>query len=519
MKDVCEETDGVSTSVSCSRRTCLKLAGTAVTVSGIATGPAVAGPTDGYGVGGYGAGAYGSPGELLVSTDGAIVGETTATLDGSLGALGDADSASVGVQYRRVNVSSWSSSATETLSETGSFSVSLSGLTDGVEYQYRAVASTSDGDTATGSIVSFTTAESSVGVQTDGATDVTETTATFNGSLTDLGNADSADAGFEYRAIGSDSWTETSTQTLSSTGSFSESAFGLPSGTDCEVRARCSAADGDSDTGSLATFRTKEATIELEDSHTITIEGPSDGPRDYEFAVEADLAKDDAMGATIDSNDTIDGTTASGTVYGGRDSYTYTGSVTWFDGDDGLTVYIDGSEVDPATLGETHTITIESPDGSNRNYEFAVEADLAKDDAMNASINDGDTIDGTTATGSVYGGRDSYTYTGNLVRFAGEDVTVYIDGSEVDPATLVETHTVTIESSDTSYRPYEFGVGGNLAKDDALGATFDDNDTIDGTTASGSVAGGRDSYTYTGTLTWETRNGVTAFVDGHERNA
>ena len=247
-----------------SRRSWLKTLGVGTSVITFGSGTATS-TSDGYGEGGYGEGGYGdSTDSLTVTTDGASdVGETSVTLDGSLTDLGGASSADVFFEYRKTGVSTWSTTATQTLSSTGSFSASLPGLSDGVDYEFRAVASASDGDTDTGSTNNFTTIEHSVVVSTDSTTDIGETTATLNGAVTDLGNANSADVSFEYRDASVSNWTSTSVQTLSSTGSFSVSISGFVDGVDYEFRAVASASDGDSDTGSITGFTTVEPTVNV----------------------------------------------------------------------------------------------------------------------------------------------------------------------------------------------------------------------------------------------------------------
>ncbi|MFB6136106.1 MAG: S8 family serine peptidase [Halobacteriaceae archaeon] len=93
-------------------------------------------------------------------------------------------------------------------------------------------------------------------VTTDAPTNVGDTSATLNGTLSDLGGANSADCYFEYRESGASSWTSTAAQTLSSTGSFNASVDGLSAGTDYEYRAVADASDGQSDTGGVVTFTT-----------------------------------------------------------------------------------------------------------------------------------------------------------------------------------------------------------------------------------------------------------------------
>ncbi|WP_396610542.1 DNRLRE domain-containing protein [Haloferax sp. S1W] len=257
------------------------------------------------------------------------VGETTATLEGTLTDLGGAASADVSFEYRKVGASNWATTATQTLSATGSFSESVDGLTDGVEYEYRAVATASDGDTATGSVVTFTTTDDPPAVTTGSATNVGETTATLEGSLDDLGNAASADVGFEYREVGASSWSGTTPQTLSATGGFSTAVDGLASGTDYEFRAVVDASDGDTATGSSVPFTTTESTNHPPaiDDYTVTELG-SPNPH---AEIIADWAVSDADGnlrrvmvEVVDSGGQTVGrseTSVGGTSATGRDEF------------------------------------------------------------------------------------------------------------------------------------------------------------------------------------------------------
>ena len=108
---------------------------------------------------------------------------------------------------------------------------------------------------------SFTTGEQqevAPSVQTDSATNVTKTTATLNGELTDMGSASQVTVYFEY---GTDTTygNETSHQTLSETGSFSAGLTGLTPGTTYHFRAVAVSSAGTS-YGADKTFGTYEAT-------------------------------------------------------------------------------------------------------------------------------------------------------------------------------------------------------------------------------------------------------------------
>lgn len=142
------------------RRECLKLLGAATaTVAGVAAGSGVGRAASGeYGEAGFGEGLYGGDGGFGVSTrDATGVDATSATLVGELSDLGGADSAGCYFEWRSVGASSWNTTATRTLSKAGPFSADISGLSNGTDYEYRAVAAASDGDTGTGRAVAFAT--------------------------------------------------------------------------------------------------------------------------------------------------------------------------------------------------------------------------------------------------------------------------------------------------------------------------------------------------------------------------
>lgn len=103
--------------------------------------------------------------------------------------------------------------------------------------------------------------DSTLSVRTDDATDVTESSATLTGTLTDLGSASSAEVSFDYRpaGAGSDAWVATSSQSLSATGSFSLTVEELESDTEYEFRAVADASDEDQTLGTAAFFTTRAA--------------------------------------------------------------------------------------------------------------------------------------------------------------------------------------------------------------------------------------------------------------------
>ncbi|MFC7008688.1 hypothetical protein [Halalkalicoccus salilacus] len=232
---------------------------------------------------------------VAVSTASASnVGESSATLNGSLDDLGGADSADV---YFEWGPSGDLSNTTEpqTLSSTGPFSEEITGLEAGEEYEYRAVAEASDGDTDTGSSITFTTTtvETSVAVSTASASNVSESSATLNGELTELTGADPADVYFEWGESGAGLPNRTDGQTLDSTGAFDELIDGLDQGTAYEFRAIAETGEV-SDTGDIVTFTTEEP--EPETSPVINRFELSDTSNPAWARVEVDWAVSDEDG-------------------------------------------------------------------------------------------------------------------------------------------------------------------------------------------------------------------------------
>lgn len=268
---------------------------------------------------------------VAVSTDGSSnIGENSFTAEGSLVDLGGASSADVSFDYRKTDSTDWMSTSKQTLSSTGSFDETVSGLESGTDYEFRAVATASDGDSDQGSIATLTTTstDTNVAVTTDGASAVDDSSATLDGTLTDLGGASSVDVSFEWRETGASSWNKTSDQTLSSTGSFSENITNLSTGTEYEFRAVASASDGNSDTGTITTFTTTSETsgdsTPVINSYSVT-EAGSPNPH---AEITADWGVSDSDGDLMDvlvmvqdsSGDTVDkektnisGTSAAGT--------------------------------------------------------------------------------------------------------------------------------------------------------------------------------------------------------------
>jgi len=99
-----------------------------------------------------------TPAYLAVATDplGGI-GETSATLNGTLEDLGGASDVNVSFEWDEAGNGFQNATAGQTLTAPGSFSATLTGLAPGTTYEFRAVALADDGDTDRASGATFTT--------------------------------------------------------------------------------------------------------------------------------------------------------------------------------------------------------------------------------------------------------------------------------------------------------------------------------------------------------------------------
>jgi hypothetical protein len=266
--------------------------------------------------------------------------------------------------------------------------------------------------------------DTSVAVST-GTASASKRSATLNASLDDLGGASSADVYFEYRQADASSWNTTATQTLSSSGSFSQDLSDLASAIDYEFRAAADASDGDTDTGTTATFTTDSGY-----PNDLKVDGSDIGHEvTYEITVSGEIIRDDRA----NGNDTISGSTADGQVNGGIDTFDFSGEVTDVQISEDVPIYVNGSQLDLnqfADSGYPNDLKIDGSDiGHEVTYEITVSEDIVKDDRANGN----DTISGSTADGQVHGGIDTYDFSGEVtdVRVS-EDVPIYVNGSQLD---------------------------------------------------------------------------------------
>lgn len=184
------------------------------------------------------------------------VNETTATLTGSVTDFGGADGVKPAIEYRTQGATTWSTAGAQLASD-GSVTASVAGLRADTAYEFRAVATASDGDRATGAIRTFRT-EAFPAVETGPATDLNASAATLTATVTDLGGATDGTVRFEYRPTDANTWVETGGQSITETGTVETTVTGLAADTSYEYRAVLDA-DGDRVSGDAASFTTDTA--------------------------------------------------------------------------------------------------------------------------------------------------------------------------------------------------------------------------------------------------------------------
>ena len=163
------------------------------------------------------------------------------------------------LQYKQTSSSSWSNEITVTNTP----STQISGLAAGTQYDVRVQAvCNSTSSSAWSSVESFTTESSAQVVEptvaTNDATNVTETTATLNGTITNPGNQTITARGFEWKAV---SGGTVATVSATGTTNFTAPLTGLAEGTEYTFRAFATTANGNS-YGQWKNFTTNEEVVE-----------------------------------------------------------------------------------------------------------------------------------------------------------------------------------------------------------------------------------------------------------------
>lgn len=292
--------------------------------------------------------------QLAVETErSSDASDASLTFNGELLDVGEADSADVAFEYRQSDESAWTETSRQTLSGPGPFSATVDGLSEDTEFDVRAVASASDGDTDTGEVVvAHTTGDPDV--VTLEPTNVSDTSVRFLGHVRESGGSD-FDEFFEWGPAGDLSNTATDIFYVTRLGSsdFAADISGLDPGTTYEYRAVVEADDGDSDTGSVVSVTTDS----VPEVDSFSVSAGTKGPHasitaDWEVSDSRDALDSVTVevvdGSVVDSATTdVSGGTASGSdgfkiKHGANTTYDVTVTVTNTDG---------------STASETRTVT------------------------------------------------------------------------------------------------------------------------------------------------------------------
>jgi len=168
------------------------------------------------------------------------IGYTEANLHGELTSLGDQAEVNVSFEHRKSGESTWNSTTSVVKSVVGSFNEGITGLTEGTEYEYRAVVEWSENEGTKqnlGEVVSFKTVSHPT-VETKDAIDVDYTSATLKGELVEIGLEEEGGVKvyFEYKK-GEEAWASTDKEIRNITGEFGETISNLDENVEYKFRA------------------------------------------------------------------------------------------------------------------------------------------------------------------------------------------------------------------------------------------------------------------------------------------
>ncbi|RDI69652.1 DUF1565 domain-containing protein [Halopelagius longus] len=298
--------------------------------------------------------------------------------------------------------------------------------------------------------------------------------------------------------------------------------------------------------------------------HTLQIV-PDGTSTNYHLEVSGGVMDHPGLGTSLTKYDAIDGGVIDGWVTNDIDAVQFSGEVTAFSfTEGGATLYLDGEQVDPATLvsstsdgstsdGSTDDTTNDSttdsaydyaleivPDGTSTNYLLEVSGEIADHPDLGTPLTQYDSLNGNVLDGWVTNDSDGVQFSGEVTAFSFVEggATLYLDGEQVDPSTLVSKtsndgtsdgstddstsdgstdttglpNVITMDGSETKrVTGYEITVTGELEKDTAnsvSASSWDDlTDEVDGSTVVGVVDEGIDRFRFSGDIEMLNVNG------------
>ncbi|AGB39128.1 hypothetical protein [Natronococcus occultus] len=151
--------------------------------------------------------------------------------------------------------------------------------------------------------------------------------------------------------------------------------------------------------------------------HVLEVEGTGE-PASYEITVDGTIEAADEADAPSTS-----GSTVQDSVTDDSQRFRYSGvltDVTFTEGE--ARVLVDGGEVDPDEYGDqellSHALVIDGTEADGPStYSFTIDGEVVKSEYRDASIDDGDVIEGATVRGSVADWIDAYWFEGEITAF------------------------------------------------------------------------------------------------------
>ena len=193
------------------------------------------------------------------------VGETSATLNGTVTANGGGTITEYGFRYCVYGTGSYTTvKTTGSINTNTPFSKTITGLSPGTKYSYYAYAKNSAGESTATSSQTFTTQNRVVAptVTTSAATSVGETSAILNGTVTANGGGTITEYGFRYCVYGTGNYTTVKTTgSINTNTPFSKTITGLSPGTKYSYYAYAKNSAGESTATSSQTFTTQNRVV------------------------------------------------------------------------------------------------------------------------------------------------------------------------------------------------------------------------------------------------------------------
>ncbi|WP_195156045.1 PKD domain-containing protein, partial [Halococcus agarilyticus] len=150
------------------------------------------------------------------------------------------------------------------------------------------------------------------------------------------------------------------------------------------------------------------------EANTLEIKGQGSDSA-YSFSVSGAIDRDQSKGLNPADSIAADDKSASGTVYGGTDTYVFDGDIENLNVNGNAKVFLNGEEIDPSQYDSSDKNTLEiKGQGSDSAYSFSVSE--AIDRSQSIGLNPADSIadDDKSASGTVYGGTDTYVFDGDI---------------------------------------------------------------------------------------------------------